>query len=518
MEMMHNKIKLVLLTALFSLFFMGNVYGGTYFVDMKGSDSLGDGNYGSPWKTVSYALKNVKYGDIVSINDGTYLESQLVVPAGVSLTSTSQDNTKVKLLPNVDMGQSTPFLKLVTSSPGSSGNQTISYIELDGINGTSEAQVVILVQNRNNVRIHHCNIHDFVGTDEETHYAIEIESTQLRRTAEWWNYWPADSQAPGTDTNIDALWPSNPVKNFEFDNNTVKDCFAISPYNLKDSSFHDNTIDNRNTNGWCIKATSAFMNNVDIYNNTLYGAVPEEAGQTPWRVELWLHRNGCEYYNNKMNGYYSITYGKETKIYNNTIVKDPVDGTYTTGIEFNGQSYGEIYGNYISGAGMAVRVGVFNCNKKDWVIENITIRNNKIYNHRYHGIRVEGTGSAWEATNIIVRYINIYDNFIDGQTSEERGDSYYRGITGIQLLQENKVGTCILGKIKIEKNYITDITGYAGVTKGTVSNLVIDNNRFYGNTYNSWNGSIATNTITTDPGLTDSQIVLPPSGLIIIRN
>jgi len=494
-----QKMKSLLVLPFFLLFYVNLAYCETYFVDKKGSNS----NYGSrndPWATVEHALKKVQYGDTISINDGIYTENQLIVPEGVSLTSSAQDNSKVKIQPGYEMGQSTPFLKLVSGSLSSNGNQTISYIELNGINGFNTAQVAILVQNRNNIRIHHCNIHDFIGTREELEFTIKIESTQIARTNEWWEYWPADPQGKGINNNINALWPKNPVVNFQFDNNTVTNCFAISPFNLKDSKFYKNIIDNRKTNGWTFKAVCAFLDNVDIHDNTLFGAVPRESGQTQWRVELWLHKNGCEYFNNKMNGYYSITYGKETSIYNNTIKLDPMDHQGGTGIEFNGQSFGQIFENHIEGAYFGIRVGTdATCNKKDWIVENIVVRGNTIYNHKSSAIWIQAEGANLGKQHATVRNVEVYGNIIDGQTSEERGDISYRGQYGIRIYQRNNVGTSTLSNVFVKNNTIIDINGYAGHTLGVVKDVVVDSNHFFGNKYNSWFGGIATNTETSEP-------------------
>lgn len=508
-----KKKYLLSISFLLLMFFGSSVYGGTYYVGINGSDSNGNGSISKPWRSINNALKNVKSGDTVSINDGTYSEGQLVIPAGVSLTSTSQNNTKVKVQPNISLYANTPFLSLSSASPGSYGNQTVSYIELDGINGSFKAQAAILVQNRNNVRIHHCNIHDFTGTE----LSINIKSTQIGRTANWWDYWPANSQAPGNDTNINALWPSNPVENFEFDNNTVTNCCAIGPYNLKNSSFHHNTIDNRNTWGWCFKGTCAFMDNVDIHDNILlaYRQDIVYGGQTPWNVELWMHRNGCEYYSNIMNGYYSITIGKETKIYNNTIEVDPLESNGGTAIEFNGQSYSEIYGNRIIGSDYGVRVGTDMSDKKNWIVEHVTIRNNIIQNHRGTGIRVQGEGAQVEKhLTSTVRYIDIIENIIDGQTSTERGDQYYRGVFGVTLTRRNNAAICNISNINVKRNIIIDMTGYAGLTEGVIDNVSIDSNNFYGNQYDSWKGSVATNTDFAKPAIdllsSQTSVLQPP--------
>lgn len=510
----HSKYNLIFSFLISSLFFVSSVYAGTYYVGIYGDDGNGDGSSGKPWKTIAFALANATYGDTISINNGTYTEGQLVIPAGVNLTSTSQDNSKVILRPNKSMAVSTPFLKLASDSVGSDGNQTISYIELNGTNGGNTANQAILVRNRNNVRVHNCNIHDF-PIDPDRYFTIQVESTQINRNVAWKEFWPADSQAPGTDRNIDALWPANPVQNFKFDHNVMKNCGAIAPFHLKNSSFHDNYIDNRSTCGWTFKGTPALMWNVDIYNNTLFGL--KQSGQTAWKVELWLHRNGCEYHNNVMNGYYSITIGKETKIYENTIEMSPVDQLFETAIEFNGQSHSEVYRNFVSGAAVGIRVGADgNSLGKNFIVEHVTVRDNVFYNCKKGGVRVQADGPVTNSYTFTTRNIDIYDNIVDGNL---------RAIYSIVIKQHEytETGTAILTNVNVNNNISVRHDGYAGSTVGDVSNIVIDNNTFYDNKYNVWAGSTATNTEYNNPNLADPPIVpnlnsLIPPILYIVNN
>jgi hypothetical protein len=489
---------------------IGAVNAGTLYVGTTGKDS-NDGSFSKPLKTISYAISKAKAGDTLSINDGVYTIGQLKIPAGVSLTSTSRDHSRVKLQPNADLG-SKPFIDLSSSLPGSSGDQSISHIELNGINGGYRAITAINVKNRNNVKILHCYMHDFYGSNEETQYTIKVESSYIDRTTRWWEYLPADVQAPGIDDNLDKHWPKKPVMNFEFAYNTIKDCFAISPFNLKNSTFHHNDVDNSSVGGWCMKATASFLWNVDIYDNTFKGGAPDAYKQTPWRVELWMLRNGCELYNNEMDGFFSITYGKETKIYDNIIDKKPASNGYMAGIEFTAQSYGEVYGNYISGAGNGIRIGLYRLNSRDYINEHILIQDNTIVDYDIHGIRIEADGSDLRYYNQTVRNVIISNNRLQGRSGSK---------TGIQLHQSNSKGDCSLTNVTIENNVVTSVDGYAGSTTGAVSNAVIDSNIFSGNKYNTWNGTKITNTINSISNVDFSKPVpkesMKPPVLFIMR-
>ena len=476
--------------------------GAVYYVSVNGSNSSGNGSPANPWANVTYALGRVSSGDTISINDGTFIEGQLIVPPGVSITSTSKDHTRVAIRPFGNMAYDKPLFVLSSGSLNSEGNQGISHLDIGGLNGSFRAEKAFLIQNRNDVRVHHCKIHDFSTFSTNVSYSpytIEVKSTQIPFTSKWWEYWPEDAQAPGIDTNIEATWPKNPVVNFEFDNNIVTDCHAICPYNLKNASFHHNTVDNRRTWGWCFKATAAFMDHVKIHDNTLlaYRQDIEYGDQSPWNVELWMHRNGCEYSNNRMNGYYSITVGKGTKLCGNIIILEPAVYDNSSAIEFTQQSYSVVSGNYIVGAGSGIRVGLDQSNAKDWKFEHITVRNNVIYNHFTYGIRVVSVGAQLEAGRTsYLRDVYVYNNVVDGNKSLERGSS------GLQMYHRNNMSLAIANDIYFKNNIVTDASGYAGITyaDAVIRNLVIDNNLFHNNNNNDWQNSEARNVIRSDPG------------------
>ena len=492
--------KMTLLVLLFFFVSQGVLFGATYYADTYGTGT--NCSIESPCN-IEYAVeKKACFGDIVKINDGTYSIQQLVVPAGVSLTSTSEDNTKVKLQPNKDLNIYTPFISLVSVEPGSFGNQTISYLEFDGISNSNNAKIGIQVQNRSDVRIHHCNIHDFTG---EGGYGVYVLSTQIERTSKWWEYWPADAQAPGTDTNLDAVWPKNPVQNFQLDNNTITNCGyrntlgsgsitgAVCPYNLKNSSIHHNKIDTTNSYGECILATSAFLWNVDIYNNVL--TMSRYTDRSSYIIELWNFRNGCEIYNNTANENFSAGTGKETSVYKNTIISNPPRTNIgVLGIEFTLQTEGSVYENFLSGGyGSQINVGITNIQgQKPYIVRNVVIRNNVIYNGYGHHATVQCYGSNNGAYSAQVNGIDILKNVFN----KNRNAAYNL----VYLHQQNgSRGTCNLTDVEIKSNVMMNSLAYAGKTTGTVNGLSISKNIFYGNALNDWSGSTDQETSTMNP-------------------
>jgi hypothetical protein len=326
-----------------------------------------------------------------------------------------------------------------------------------------------------------------------------VQSTEIDTTGNWWEYWPADPQAPGVETNMNALWPRNPVENFELSYSTITNCgcydsAAVRPYNLKNSSIHDSTIDASSSLTKPINGTCAFLDNVDIYNNNF--TVGYYTDTSSWAIELWMFRRGCEIYNNVSNGSFSITMGKETKVHDNTIVAT-VSNSYKkgAGIEFIGQTEGAVYNNYIENVGgYGIDVGFETHGSGEYIVRNIEVYNNMIYNPRYESIVICNLGDDRKTYHHIVENVNVYNNICDDMDSSRT----YLGQINIRS-QSGVTGKVTTKNISIKQNILVNSSGYAGRTNGVIANLVIDGNLFWHNYNNSWSGSTPTNTIVEDP-------------------
>lgn len=485
------KKRVYFIVILVTLIFAGTVNAATFYVDNAGGDD-----------SITHALLIAKKGDIIKINDGIYNEGQLNVPEGVSLTSTSKDPSRVIIQPKKNLGLS-PFINLSSANPGSNGNQTISYLSFNGHSGTYRALVGFRVENRSNVKITYCNIINFTGSKGA--YGVRVRSTEVSSTGEWWKYWPSDPQAPGVETNIDALWPANPVENFELSYCTITNCGyresldsgsigdAVEPYNLKNSSIHHNIIDTTLSLGKPIQATCAFMDNVDIYNNDLTMAYYTD--RASWTIELWMFRRGCEIYDNTSNAAFSITVGKETKIHNNSLVATKQYTSIGPGIEFILQTEGEIYNNYIEkvgGNGIAIGLGK-NSGSIDRVTRNIKIHNNIIYNTYASSIFVQNRNSS--SGHYTVENIEVYNNTCDGLARTHT----YSGLLDVRSEMVEGGGTVTMRNVTIKRNILINSPGYAGKTEGEIINLVIDENLLWDNYRNSWSNGTLTNTTVKDP-------------------
>jgi hypothetical protein len=492
------KKRVYFIVILATLIFAGAVNAATFYVDNAGDDSI------------AHALLIAKKGDIIKINDGVYNEGQLNVPEGVSLTSTSQNASKVTIQPNKSI-IGWPFINLSSGNPGSNGNQTISYLSFNGNTGSYRANMGLKVENRSNVKITHCNISDFTGSAGA--YGVSIRSTEIGQTADWWEYLPIDPQAPGVETNFDALWPANPVENFELSYCNINKCgyakylyidrgdisrrksAAVKPYNLKNSAIHHNTVNTLDSWGQPIKGTCAFLDNVDIYNNDFTMRYYTGEERASFTLEVWLLRRGCEIYNNTSNGMFSITYGKETEVHDNTIIATGTDQYgLGPGIEFIGQSEGEVYNNYIEKAGLfGINVGLERHSAgRGRIVRNVKICNNIIY-HQW-GSAIGVINHNTKSGDSPVENIQIYNNICDNMVSR------YTYTPLIYIRSENEgSGTVTTRNVTVKQNILVSGTGYAGSSPGAVSNLIIDENLFWDNYRDSWKYNTNTNSIIENP-------------------
>jgi hypothetical protein len=128
----------------------------TYYISTTGNDG-NSGSIGSPWLNLHYACEQaVALGDIIHINAGIYTETEkCILAAGVSIEGVG-DTSHMKLSYNTSYDGA---INLSSGSAGTNGNQSIRYVKLDGQSITSG--IAVNVENRSNVKIHHCTIVDF---------------------------------------------------------------------------------------------------------------------------------------------------------------------------------------------------------------------------------------------------------------------------------------------------------------------------------------------------------------------
>ena len=99
-----------------------------WWVATDGNDSTGTGEYNNPWLTLGYAVTQVTTpGETINVKAGTYnIGTQVSIPAGVSIKGQG-DNTILLATAALD-----PMFVLSSVSEATAGNQTISYLKVDG--------------------------------------------------------------------------------------------------------------------------------------------------------------------------------------------------------------------------------------------------------------------------------------------------------------------------------------------------------------------------------------------------
>lgn len=132
----------------------------TYYIDTTGVDDSGrNGGVGQEWATLAYAATRVTTsGDVIHVNAGTYVETARTdLSIGVSIEGVG-DTSYIRY--NYYLASSSyGGISLYSSSAGTEGNQSISYIKVEAYN--SYAYSGINVNKRSNVEIHNCTIEGF---------------------------------------------------------------------------------------------------------------------------------------------------------------------------------------------------------------------------------------------------------------------------------------------------------------------------------------------------------------------
>jgi len=286
-----------------------------YWIATDGSDDTGDGHYTTPWKTLAYACTQVTTpGDVIHLKAGTYNETaQSVLAPGVSIVGagdTSIITTAAAL---------NPMIKL-SSAAGTNGNQSISYVRIDG---DLTALAGITVNGRSNVLIHHCTIIDIL------HYGLTFCDAISNRS---------QLVEPPVYATGNRIYSNNIV-------NCGTDAWVSGGYSYwgaeaaVDVSGQDgmlvysNTIDNLTggRHAYALKGLTGggYNRGLKIYDNTLRTSLRDVA-ENAWsfNIELWTGTGGIEIYNNDCNGGIDLGgygysdeygYGYALRCYNNTV-------------------------------------------------------------------------------------------------------------------------------------------------------------------------------------------------------
>ena len=402
----------------------------TYYVATTGSNS-NNGSSATPWLTLVYASTHTIAGDIIHIKAGTYsITSQIILPMGVSIEGDGVTSVISSTYSTTDGAT----LLLSSGAEGTNGNQSISYIKMDGNNLI--AQTAIEIDARKNIIIHDCTIINFASWGVIFNGLTGYGST-----------------APGTYATGN-----------QFYNNTVTNCAGygggyghgnLAVGGQQGFLCHDNVITQTSrggagSHGWCWKYYSEGYNkDIKIYNNTFIK--PPFNGDWDFAMEFCMNeQGGIEIYNNTVDG--AIDMGARRK------------GAYAYSFYIHNNILGKTTRDNVREA-----VLIF-----ENVVEDCIVEDNYFHNLS-HGIGFSVGGTGDHATNLYVRY-NIFDQM--GNSNECWGVYSYPGESvsvNTNVYFYNNVFTALAGN--------TYGIGIALPPSGTSSYWYIRNNIFIGFSY-----------------------------------
>lgn len=145
-----------LITIVVLLIFGLSSHAADRYIATTGSNSNA-GTLASPWLTLSYACSHSVSPDIIHVGVGTFTEpNQCILAAGVSIVGAGVTSI---IMSNYAGDNLNSLLRLLSSQGTSvNGNQSISYIKIDGSNRANQSAITT---DRSNVSIHHCTIANF---------------------------------------------------------------------------------------------------------------------------------------------------------------------------------------------------------------------------------------------------------------------------------------------------------------------------------------------------------------------
>ncbi len=428
--------------------FISSVVGATtYYVDPSGSNS-NSGSSSSPWKTLAYACsKATNPGDIIQVNAGTFTEtSQCVLAVGVSIVG--QGGTSIIKSTYVATGANDAAIYLNSSSGTSTnGNQSISYITLDGNNLTSTR--AIAVNFRNNVEIHHCTIQNFNFSGVSFN-----GSTSNYPTAVSTYHSTGNSFHDCTITNCSSM-VGYPGGDFVGAGQT-----GLLVYN----NIFDQTERAAGSNGdvW----NASWLQGCKFYNNTL---TRNDATSGYWSFfsELFFTEGGCEIYGNTFNGLSTLD------------IVDVRAGSYTFGLK--------IYNNNFLVAAQApsTNEGIQAIDFEErGAVQNVYVYNNHFKNSNT-AIQFDGLATSTDKTliggNIRMENLYVYYNLF-----ENIGNTTNNSSSAIDLKPEGTLTNLVWNNIYIDNNTLVSGTthkGYSGVlieTSSSMTNIYVRNNIIQG--------------------------------------
>jgi hypothetical protein len=422
--------------------------GGTniFYIDPAGHDDTGDGSIGNPWKTLYWACANVTTtGDTIHVNDGTYNET-LRASLAIGVSIHGEGDISYVRTTFVATSQNDAAILLSSGGPTpANGNQSISYIKLDGTSYTSTR--AICVDYRNNVLIHHCTFTGF------NYSGITYDSSN-------------------------DVYPDPPTSTYATGNKVYNCTFTDCTNRANESgqiriTGQDNMLVYTNTftamaraaglNGNCI--TTNWNTRLKFYDNDFYRNADEGSGSTSWNFffEAWHFQGEDEIYGNTFNG------GAVVDIVN--VEK----GTYQYGLKIHDNEF-LITSQIAKGYRTSVAIDI----EERGGYESIYIYNNHFKNYP-NGLILLAT---MQEEDVHIDDIYIYCNIF-----ENTGYTDFDGCYAIFVNGEEEYYDYYADNIRICQNTIlagssTSNYGIRWQVPGATTNVIINDNIIQGFIYN----------------------------------
>ena len=462
-----------------------------YWIATDGSDDTGDGHYTTPWKTLAYACTQVTTpGETIHVKAGTYTETaQSVLAVGVSIIGAG-DTSIITTATALD-----PIIKLDSAVEGTDGNQSISYIKIDG---DLIALRLIEIHARSHVSIHHCTFIDALN-DGVLFFGRTDDLYQFTTT-----YSTGNSFYSNTVTNCSRFAVYDTWR-------YIHGCLAIG--GQSGMLIYDNTITQPDrgdaANGACITFTNwGNHKGTKIYNNTLTSP-PKKAetgagGGYGFSIELWSQRGGIEIYDNDILGGIDLGgydtnddggYGYAVRIHDNNIGL-AATSAYNHNLillELGIHDGVYIYKNYFNNASRPITFSTTN---------SALVQGQKdiyFYYNIFNNVRLSGAG--WfgycfdinPSVAVTIDNLNILNNI-----------AYAPASLMYAFIQSNDANTTFTDMV-VRNNIVCNAHACVEITNGTITGINVDNNDFYNTSHvTDYTGATVTgdtynNNITTDP-------------------
>jgi hypothetical protein len=268
----------------------------THYISVLGNDNTGTGTASAPWKTLVKACSSVNVvGSVVQVTAGVYVETQQCqLAVGVSIQGDGVNSVLQSTITN----DFTPLI-YAGSTEGTNGNQSISFVKLDGKNLTGNSAVWIA--GRSNVSIHDIEVVDFV--DNGITFSGRQDGSALP---------PNTAYAAGNTFYNNKV--TNSARFFGFGRG------LLQIGGQRDMLIYNNILaqDSRPSgeNGWPIKYfNDGYLQGVKIYNNTITKNQLFGTGED-WSFALELfNAQGVEIYNNTIQGSLDFNYQGDKGVY-----------------------------------------------------------------------------------------------------------------------------------------------------------------------------------------------------------